>query len=91
MAEQAKQATGSQDLIALADRGYYEGHEMRKCELAGIVPIVPKPLTSGSKFAGRFDKRDFVYDADRDEYTCPAGQIAIRRFTSVEKDKTRHK
>jgi transposase len=91
MAEQAKQATGSKDLIALADRGYYEGHEIRKCTLAGIVPIVPKPLTSGSKFAGRFDKRDFVYDAKRDEYTCPAGQIAIHRFTSVEDDKTQHK
>lgn len=56
-----------------------------------VVPIVPKPLTSGSKFAGRFDKRDFVYDAYRDEYTCPAGQIAIHRFTSVEDDKTQHK
>jgi Transposase DDE domain len=72
-------------------RAQDEGREIRKCELAGIVPIVPKPLTSGSKFAGRFDKRDFVYDADRDEYTCPAGQIAIHRSTSVEDDKTQHK
>ena len=91
MAKQAKQATGSKDLIALADRGYYEGHEIRKCELAGIVPIVPKPLTSGSMSEGRFDKRDFVYDATRDEYTCPAGQVAVRRFTTVENGKTLHK
>ena len=33
-------------------------------------------------------KRDSVYDASRDEYTCPAGQVAVRRFTTVESGKT---
>ena len=46
--------------------------------------MVPKPLTSGSKAGGRFDKRDFFYDAKRDEYRCPAGERAIWRFTTVE-------
>ena len=42
-------------------------------------------------FEGRFDKRDFVYDERRDEYRCPAGQIAIRRFTAIEHGKTLHR
>jgi Transposase DDE domain len=52
---------------------------------------VPKPLTSNSKADGRFDKRDFVYIAEDDEYRCPAGQRAIKRFTSIERGMTLHK
>jgi transposase len=91
MAKLAKQAIGQRKLIALADRGYFEGYEILKCEQAGIAALVPKPMTSNSRAEGLFDKRDFVYDARRDEYRCPAGQIAIRRFTTVEHGKTLHK
>ena len=51
---------------------------------AGIIPIVPKTLTSNSLAEGRFDKQDFIYIAAHDEYRCPAGQRAINRFTTVE-------
>jgi hypothetical protein len=61
------------------------------CQQAGIATLVPKPLTSNSKAEGRFDKRDFVYIAQDDEYRCPAGQRAIKRFSSVERGKTLHK
>lgn len=55
------------------------------------MTMVPKALTSGGKFEGHFDKRDFIYDGERDEYRCSAGQSAIRRFTAVEDGKTLHK
>lgn len=48
-------------------------------------------MTSNNLADGRFDKRDFVYDQNRDGYRCPAGQIAIYRFTAVEHGKTLHK
>ncbi len=91
MAKLAKQATGHADLIALADRGYYEGYELLKCEQSGVAALVPKPMTSNNLAEGRFDKRDFVYEERKDEYRCPAGQIAIYRFTAVEHGKTLHK
>jgi hypothetical protein len=62
-----------------------------QCEASGIKALVPKPLTSNSKTKGRFDKRDFVYDAKRDEYRCPAGERAIWRMTTVEKGQTLHR
>jgi len=74
MAKLAKAATGEGKLIALADRGYYEGYEILECERAGVVAIVPKPMTSNNLAEGLFDKRDFVYDAKKDEYRCPAGK-----------------
>jgi hypothetical protein len=91
MAKSAKEATGHPHPIVLADRGYFEGNEILECERAGIATLVPKPLTSNSRFDGRFDKRDFIYDERRDVYRCPAGQIAIYRFTAVERGKTFHK
>ena len=91
MAEQAREATGIKDLTVVADRGYFKGEQILDCQQAGIATLVPKPLTSNSKAEGRFDKRDFVYIAQDDEYRCPAGQRAIKRFSSVERGKTLHK
>ncbi|MBZ8143195.1 IS5/IS1182 family transposase, partial [Rubrivivax gelatinosus] len=91
IAKLAKAATGRRRLTALADRGYYEGYEILECERAGIAAVVPKPLTSNNLADGLFDKKDFVYDDKRDEYRCPAGQIAVHRFSSEEGGKTLHK
>ena len=91
MSDLAREALGSQELTALADRGYYSGEEIKACDDAGIVPLVPKVLTSNSKAEGRYDKSDFVYEPERDAFRCPAGEYAIRRFTSVEKGMAIHK
>ena len=91
MAKQARSAMGTEELTALADRGYFKGEEILDCDQAGMTPLVPKPLTSNSKADGRFDKRDFVYIAEDDEYRCPAGQRAIKRFTTIEHGMTLHK
>ena len=91
MAKKARDALGVERMTALADRGYYSAKEILACEDAGIIPLVPKPLTSSSKADGRFDKRDFVYDAATDEYECPAGERAIHRFVTIEHGLTLHK
>ena len=84
MAEQAREATGIDELTVVADRGYFKSEQILDCDEAGITPIVPKTLTSNSLADGRFDKQDFIYIASDDEYRCPAGQRAIQRFTTVE-------
>ncbi len=52
---------------------------------------MPKPITSNSRAEGRFDKRDFIYIADRDEYRCPAGARAIWRMTTLENGRKMHR
>jgi len=91
MAGSSKKATGQKELQVLADRGYFDGEQIRKCEQADILPLVPKPLTSNALAEGRFDKRDFVYNKKLDEYRCPAGKRAIWRFTAVEGGLTIHR
>jgi len=88
IAQSAKNTMGKPRLKVLADRGYFSGPDIRACDLAGITAYVPKPLTSASRKKGLFTKRDFVYVARNDEYQCPAGERAIRRFTTVENGMT---
>ena len=91
MAEQARQAIGTEALTVVADRGYFKSEQILECTKSGITPIVPKSLTSNNRAAGRFDKQDFIYVAEDDEYRCPAGERAIRRFTTLEAGLTIHK
>ena len=88
MAEQARAELGSETLDVVADRGYYEGGEIKACEDAGISVMLPKPQTSGAKAQGRFGKQDFVYKPEEDAYRCPAGETLPYRYTNVADGKT---
>lgn len=72
------------ELTALADRGYYKGSDILWCYEAGITTLVPKSQTSNSKAAGLFDKADFIYEPDEDQYRCPAGEILKWRQRTFE-------
>jgi len=91
MARQAREAMGRDRLLVLADRGYFSGEQVLACEQDGNLPLVPKPITSGAGAQGRFDKRDFIYNAKRDAYRCPAGKWATWRMTTQEKGLTLHR
>jgi transposase len=84
VAAQAKAVLGVDKLEAVADRGYYTGDEILKCEEAGITVTLPKPLTSGMEARGRFGKQDFVYLGDEDVYRCPAGEKLTYHYTNEE-------
>jgi transposase len=73
-ATRAKDMLGADQLETLADMGYYNGDEVKKCWQEALVPYIPKPNPSANSKLGLFGKEDFVYDAQRDGYRCPAGQ-----------------
>ncbi len=41
-------------------------------------------MTSGAKAEGRFDKADFIYDAEKYEYRYPVGEHLIWRSSRVQ-------
>ncbi|WP_374943719.1 IS1182 family transposase [Sphingomonas sp.] len=90
MGRKAAEAMAAPVLTVLADRGYFSGPEVLACKDSGIVPILPKPLTSGAKAGGRFGKQDFVYQPESDTYRCPAGEMLTKRFSSIEHGLTLH-
>ena len=76
MALKAQAVTGCNELVALADRGYFSGDQVLACEGTGVAPVVPKTLWPSER--GLFTRRDFIYDAAGDHYTCPAGATLTR-------------
>lgn len=87
MARQAKDTLGCEKVNVVADRGYYNGHEIKQCEDDSITVFTEKPETSANKKLGLFHKGMFVYDAQKDSYQCPAGETL--KFRSMLNEKGR--
>ena len=90
-AKAAKAALDVEELEAVADRGYFDGEEIKACDEAGITVTLPKRMTSGAKSEGRFGKQDFIYLADENVYRCPAGEKLQYHFTNEEKGQKLHR
>jgi len=87
MAKQAKDVLNTKKLTVVADRGYYNGDEIRECEQNDIVAYVAKPKTSPNKAKGYFDRSRFRYIKADDEYECPAGKRLTFRNEREERGK----
>ena len=84
MAAQATTALDPKALTVIADPGYYKGEEIRACYEAGVMALVPKPRTSGTKAVGLYEKQDFHYESEADQYRCPAGEVLAHRHNGIE-------
>jgi transposase len=87
MAQKTQQMLGQDELQVVADMGYYNHEELKRCEEAGITTYVSKPLVSKNTARGLFGKEKFVYEADGDCYRCPAKERLDFRFETQEGDK----
>jgi hypothetical protein len=85
MAKAAKQVLGAQELDAVADKGFYNGEQVKQCDEAKIQAYIPQPHTSRNQHKGLFTKDDFRYDKERDSYWCPQGEELTFRFETEEK------
>jgi transposase len=84
MAKKAKETLGVEALEVVADRGYYNGEEVKACEQSGITAYVPKSNSSSNLKRGLFTKEDFIYEPDKDCYRCPAGKELSYRYPTLE-------
>lgn len=62
-------------LTVLADKGYYGFEDLRDCLKSGIKPIVSKPKSPNMTGNEKYVTDNFIYDKEKDTYTCPEGQI----------------
>lgn len=74
MLEKTQEILESENLHGLGDSGYHNGLQIKACEEQGIHVYVSarNPSTKASK-QGRFDRKDFHYDAQNNCYLCPQG------------------
>jgi transposase len=86
MATTAKEVLEVETLEVVADKGYYAGEEIKRCEEQGIVTFIPKVRVVPRLKNQLFTKDDFRYDPSTDTYTCPEGARLTHRFTTPERN-----
>jgi transposase len=89
MAATAKQVLEVETLEVVADKGYYSGEEIKKCEDQGIITYIPKAHVSPKLKKELFTKDDFRYDPTNDVYVCPEGKHLTLRGITTERKKVR--
>ncbi len=74
MSEKAKADLGVEKITVLADKGYYNGKDLKSCEENGIKAIVSKQKIGSRTGDKNFTKDKFTYDKEKDCYICPMGK-----------------
>jgi hypothetical protein len=88
-AEPARAILEVATIDVVAGRGYFKSEDIEACEKAGMTPYVPKPQRGSSVSNGFFRKDKFHYDAERDAFLCPAGQLLSTRYESKLRELTK--
>ena len=79
MVERSRNRLGLEPQTLGGDKAYGYGAAVRRICEAGVTPHVPAPVTGQWRAEGLFGKERFVYDRERDELICPAGQRLHKR------------
>lgn len=90
MAEQTKQEMSVDKLTVLADKGYYNGKDLKSCEENGITAIVSKQKQGSKTGNDDYAKDKFIYDKEEDTYTCPMGK-RLKRVSKTGAKRTRYR
>ena len=77
MLRRAKTILGTSDFMALYDKGYYAGIEIKKAMELGIKIMVAVPGTSSKAPDENYNLNHFKYDELTDTYSCPQQNILI--------------
>ncbi len=86
MGVSALRATGCKEITVLADRGYFNGDQVLALRKDfGVLPCIPKTLTSSSAKRGLFTRRDFFYDAAKGSLHLPSRASTTRAASMIDR------
>lgn len=75
-----KEVIGVEKMDVLADKGYHTGEQIRQCEEHNITTYI-SPKEPASNDPDIFPVTSFVYNAQTDSYSCPAGETLTTNGT----------
>ncbi len=90
MALIAKKLLHKRKMKVLADTGYYNGTEIKKCIDEKLTILIKKAKANNQTKDNEYRKGRFIYDADKDIYICPASQ-ELRFFENTSKNGLKYK
>lgn len=86
--DQANETLEKKCEVACADSGYANTDELEKIDKQDIKVVVPSQRQASEKEPEEFDKANFHYDSDSDNYICPEGhELSYRHPEKDEKSK----
>jgi transposase len=93
MAAQAKDTLEAEHLTVLADKGYHVGKELLTAQENNVTTVVayPQPRDRSGQVDPAYYTDKFIYDTQKDFYTCPAGCELTTNgkvYTKGRKDRT---
>ena len=71
MSEKAKEIMEVSEITLVADKGYYDGADISKCEENGTECIVAKPKESHQPDDENYFRNKFQFDKEKNVYICP--------------------
>jgi len=74
MAIRAKKLFGNKTFEVLADKGYYQAKDLKKCTENGITVYITKQTYANGTKDPAFYSDQFKYDPERKVYICPGGK-----------------
>jgi len=74
MAMRAKKLFGDKAFEVLADKGYYQAKDLKKCAEKGITVYITKQTHASGTKDQAFYSDQFKYDPERKVYICPGGK-----------------
>jgi transposase len=74
MAIRAKKLFGNKTFEVLADKGYYQAKDLKKCAENGITVYITKQTYANGTKDQAFYSDQFKYDPTKNVYLCPAGK-----------------
>ncbi|SHG07855.1 Transposase [Mariniphaga anaerophila] len=75
MLQRAKTILRSTNFTALYDKGYHTGSEFKIANELGIDVMVAIPTVAANAPNHKYNVENFVFDKEKDCYTCPEGEI----------------
>jgi len=86
MLEKAKDLLQTENMVGLADAGYFSGEQIKQAAEKGLDIYVPIPKKEGTALQdGQFTRDQFIYDEANDCYQCPQGEALTRGGGLVKK------
>jgi transposase len=85
MSLKAKEDLGVESLEVLADKGYYNADDLKKCEQENITTFVAKQSNSNGTGVREYYPDKFKYNEQNDTYICPNNQELKYKRTKGER------
>lgn len=84
----AMEALAAKEITALADKGFHTGKELQECKDKNITTVVAYPERTNKSIDPLYQTDKFIYNQQRDCYTCPQGATLTTGGKSYAKTRT---